>query len=306
MSNLLEKVPFVATALLMSILGIAGTQPIVAKRLARVHERSDIYPLAPPDQLPLLSLGYRAATADLIWAYVLVAQGLRMVERRKFDHGPKYFDAIYALDPTYRDPYLYADSILTFGAVPSVEEDYRRTRAILERGMAARPNDAKLFLVAGNFMAYVAVEAIPESEQSQWRLDGARAFQRAAEIGSDEDVQWHALAGVGLLRRGGERDAAIDFLERVYRITEDEELRKQVLTQLRSMRAEEASERARDATREFEKAWRAELPYLSRSKVLLLGPMSGAIDCVGAEKFGTQGCVHDWNLWTELRNRRVK
>jgi hypothetical protein len=306
MNALLQRTSVAIGALLVSALGIAATQPRLANQVKRVHELTDVYPLAPPDQLPVLSLGYRSAVADLVWAYVLVAQGLRMAERRKFDHVARYFDAIFALEPTYREPYLFADSILAFGAVASTEQDYRTTRAILERGMEARPNDAKLFLVAGNFMAYVAIDGIPEHEHDSWRLAGARAFQRASEIGTTDEEQWHALAGVGLLRRGGERGAAIDFLERVYRVTEDEELRKQVLRQLHSMRADEASERARNATKDFEKTWRADVPFVSRSKVHLLGPATDFIECAGPEKSGTAVCVRDWNTWTELQSRRLK
>ena len=37
----------------------------------RVRETSEVYTLPPPKQLPALSLGYRSALADLLWAYVL-------------------------------------------------------------------------------------------------------------------------------------------------------------------------------------------------------------------------------------------
>ena len=69
-----------AVALLVALcaLAIARVQPRQFASLARVKEVSDIYPLPPPEQLPVLSLGYRAAMADALWASVLVTQGLRL------------------------------------------------------------------------------------------------------------------------------------------------------------------------------------------------------------------------------------
>jgi hypothetical protein len=107
------------TALLLmsvSALVIGEVRPRLVSEMKAVALADDSYPLPPPDQMPLVSLGYRAAGADILWAYVLVAQGLRLAEHREFSHGPRYFESIFALDPTYREPYLSLDTILTFNA----------------------------------------------------------------------------------------------------------------------------------------------------------------------------------------------
>src|SRR5690242_5393116 len=69
----------------------------------RVRETSDVYPLPPPRQVVMLSLGYRSALADLLWAHVLVSQGLHTEQRRRFDNLTRLLEAINELEPTYRD-----------------------------------------------------------------------------------------------------------------------------------------------------------------------------------------------------------
>ena len=50
-----------------------------------------------------LSLGYRAALADLLLAKVMVAAGTHLLEKRLFEFAPDYLDTINALDPKLRD-----------------------------------------------------------------------------------------------------------------------------------------------------------------------------------------------------------
>src|SRR4051794_2630492 len=83
---------------------------------ARMHrsvkETSDVYTLPPAEHAAALSLGYRAALADVLWAHVMVSQGLHMQEQRRFDNLTQLLDTINELDPTFRDPYTYADALI--------------------------------------------------------------------------------------------------------------------------------------------------------------------------------------------------
>src|SRR6185437_3122910 len=80
----------------------------------RVRERSDVYALPPPRQLVALSLGYRSALADVLWAHLLVSQGLHTEQHRRYGNLIRLLDAINTLEPTYRDPYRFAESLITF------------------------------------------------------------------------------------------------------------------------------------------------------------------------------------------------
>jgi hypothetical protein len=291
-----------AGALALAVLAAAGIGAVrerLADAVASVKASSDIYALPAPDQLELASLGYRAAAADLIWAYVLVSQGIHTSERRRFDHGVRYFESIFMLDPSFREPYLMVDAILTFGAVRATEQDARDTRRLLELGVEARPFDAQLVYQAGAFIAYIAPTYLPEAEHVEWQLAGARLIARAAELGNKEAGTRESLAGASLLSRNGQRDAAVAVLERTYELTDDEGARAEILRRLAGLRADAAIERAKNASRQFEAAWHQDLPFVSRSRILLLGPKNDLYACTGPRAAATVGCTRDWKTWIE-------
>ena len=50
----------------------------------KVKEKHDVYFLPPPKQVSLMSLGYKYALADVLWAHVLVSQGMHTFQKRRF------------------------------------------------------------------------------------------------------------------------------------------------------------------------------------------------------------------------------
>src|SRR5437868_6988860 len=100
---------------------------------------NDVYTLPPTGQLTALSLGYRSALADLVFAHVLVSSGIHFQEKRAFEFASQYIDAVNALDPKFELPYRMADGLITLQAKPVSVEAYRQARRILERGMAEFP-----------------------------------------------------------------------------------------------------------------------------------------------------------------------
>lgn len=284
-----------------STIGVSSVREKLVTTVTKVRETSAVYPLPPAEQLPLFSLGYRSAMADLIWSSVMVNQGLAIKQKHRFFHASHYFDAIFALEPTYRQPYLLVEAILTFGAFKATAQDAFDARRLLEQGMHERPFDAQLFIQAGAFMAYLAPSLLPESEQMAWRRQGALLIARAGEMGAaDNNLQWQALGSSTLLTRVGERQAAIDFLRRVYGTTDDAELRTSIYRQLRNLEGEDAAERAFSSVRKFEERWREEFPFISRTKMLLLGPNRNWAACAGSGHSSQPECADDWKQWSDL------
>lgn len=283
-----------------SAAAIGQVRPGLFDTVTKIRENSDTYALPPPEQMPVVSLGYRAAVADMIWASLLVTQGLRIGQKRRFEFADRYFDSIFALEPTYRNPYLMVDTILTFVVGKAKPKDAYNTRRLLEQGMRERPNDAQLFLQAGSFMAYLAPSIIPDEEHAEWRLTGAKLMMRAGELGAaDVNLQWHSLASVATLSRAGEKQAAIDFLERIFEVTEDAELRQEIIKQLWALKAEASVDKVRESDQRFDAVWRGQLPFVSRSMLLLLGPPTRVFSCAGPGRFSKAGCLRDWPSWAE-------
>jgi hypothetical protein len=174
-----------AALVVAAVVCVGSVNGRLAEARRRVKETSEVALLPPPEQVVSLSLGYRAALADVLWARVLVTQGLRRMEKRRFEELPMLLDAINELDPTFRDPYLYAAALMTLQGAPPTREEVLKTRAILERGAKNRPLDAEVWLALGQFVAFMAPNSYltDEDEKRQWRVEGAKMLARAAELG---------------------------------------------------------------------------------------------------------------------------
>jgi hypothetical protein len=213
----------------LAVLLVASVRARLFTAHKRVKEREDVYFLPPPEQVVTMSLGWRHAAADLLWSHVMVAQGLHTFERRRFANLLLLYDAINALDPTWRTPYVYAEALVTFQGNTTPYEEIVKVREILERGVRELPFDAELWLNLGQFVSFVAPPSYLEDrpdEADRWRREGVAALQRAAELsGGDSWIAWQALGGASILEQLGDEKGALDLLRRIYVVTDDLELK---------------------------------------------------------------------------------
>lgn len=289
-------------ALLTSMVLVAGSRSRVVREEASVREESAVYTLPPPEALERLSLGYRAALADYLWAHVLVTQGLRLGERRPFPEIAAYLDAINHLDPRFREPYRLTDSIMSFQAGdPDRAATVARVREILERGLRSFPYDAELWLNYGQFLAYIGPGAFDDPKKTkEWRQAGAQALVRAGELGGhDESMSWRTVSAATILTRQGERDAAIRFLERVYSVVESEEAKEQVRVRLEAMREGQRRSREMTLSQAFDEFWREDLPFAPRARLSVVGPPTDTWACAGQERVENVRCNRTWVAWSE-------
>lgn len=294
----------------MAALLVASVRPRLFAWHKRVKEQSDVYFLPPPKQVVALSLGYKAAVADMLWAHVLVSQGLHTFQRRRFENLTRLYDAINELDPTWRSPYLLADALITFQAETTPYEEIVKTREILERGVQHLPHDAEVWLTLGQFVAFLApytylAEEHPD-EAEQWRIDGARMLARAAELagGDNSWVGWQAVGAAGILSKAGERDAAIRFYRRALAVTDDEEFRQFLRLRLESLAGEQAMDEHLHLQDAFRQRVREELPFVTRRlTALVLGPPPAPARCAGPGHGDEPRCAFSWREWGERQRR---
>jgi hypothetical protein len=296
----LTRLVLLCTVAVLAI-GTVRARLFAAHQAAR--DKEDTYFLPPPGQVVTMSLGYKAAVADALWAHVLVSQGLHTFERRRFDNLNRLYDVINELDPTWRTPYLIADALITFQAGTLPYEDVVRARAILERGARELPNDAEVWLTLGEFVAFMApatyLEDTRPEEATRWRAEGARMLARAAELGAGDgsNVGWQAIGGASILESAGEREAAIRFHERALAVTDDEELRGYILKKLARLKGERALEEDMRRNTAFNRQWRTELPFIRRETALLLGPAREPWACAGPGHDEQPSCAASWAEW---------
>jgi tetratricopeptide (TPR) repeat protein len=289
-------------SLSLAVLAVAWTRPHVARAVQEVKAHSDVYALPPPSVLSRASLGYRSALADYLWAHVLVTQGLRMGEKRPFSEVALYLEAINHLDPQFREPYRLADSIMSFQVGdPDREESVRQARIVLERGLVHFPYDAELWLNYGQFLAYIAPGSLPADaeERAGWQEAGAKALVRAGELAGDESTVYKAMSAAAILNRQGEVDAAIQFLERLYAVADDEDVREDVGQRLQALRQGKQQSRDFELSQAFDSVWRRDLPFARRTLLSVLGPPTDPWRCVGPAHERGGPCSVDWKSWSE-------
>jgi hypothetical protein len=250
----------------MGVVAYARPRAVASARSAGLA--SDVFALPPPSMLKALSLGYRSALADLLYTTTIISYGIHFDEHRRFEFVGQYLDSIVALDPHFCQTYRFVDTLIVYQPIGAPgPEHIRHARRLLEQGLEMCPTDGYLWLSAGQFMAFIATQFLTEDdEKDEFRAAGGRMLARAAElVTGNKNVQWQALAAAGIFTREGKREAAIAFLERVYAVTDDEELKENVAGKLRVLRQEQTLEQARRHDDAFNQIQRKDLPFLSRT-----------------------------------------
>jgi tetratricopeptide (TPR) repeat protein len=297
------KGPLLSAAIAAIAFGVAyRARTAVLPKFDALKPTSDVYALPQPEQLNVVSLGYRAALADLIFAHVLVWHGLHFQEKRRFEFAAEYLDAVTTLDPQFRDPYYYGDTLIAVQAGKPTREDYIRARRLLERGMRERPDDTELWLSSGQFIAYVAAPWLEDpKERDAWRLEGARRMARACElVGSNENIPYNCISAATVFSRTGERDALIRFLERILSVSDDEAIRDYALAKLRQVMGEQELERFERRASGLREAWRKDLGFVSLTSALVVGPSFEPASCAGDARTKLE-CATSWYGWRERR-----
>ncbi len=277
---------------------IAVQRPDLAYRYHDVRSKSDAYLLPDVEQTYVASLGYRAALADLIFGHVLVSYGLHFQENRNFEYVGEYLDVINRLDPKFRDPYRFADTLLTLQPREVPESFVRKARQIQERGLRALPYDQELWSTAGQFQAYLAPSRLKdEQERNEFRLAGARALMRACDlVGSNDAIPYHCITAAKLLDQHGDREAITGFMQRVLTVTDDPRIHEIATGYLRRVMGERVQEQVSARQERFKRAWQADMPFVSRVEIGAVGPHFDSGACAGSAR-ASRGCATSWAAW---------
>ncbi len=298
-----------AVVVLLSGALVAFAQHYTRSAHATLRVQDDVYPLPPPDQMLVLSLGYRAALADFIYGHVLVSYGLHFEQRRRFEHVGKYLETIIELDPKFAQVYLYSDTLVTLQPLPPRDEDYDVARALLLRGTQELPSDQRVWLTAGQFIGYLAPPRFSDPERKErWRREGARLLSQACELASDNRaVPYHCLAAATTLNRSGQREALIQMLTRTLAVNDDPRIRQTALATLQQWVGEQEQEQARLRLEAFDAARTEHLSFLTVEQALTWGSPWRFAACAGAST-ALDGdddedghCATSWADWAWLR-----
>ena len=283
---------------LIAVAGFAvnGLRGPLSTRFFATKVKDEVFTLPPPAQVAVMSLGYRSALADLIFAHVLVSAGLHFEEHRSFHLAAQYVELVTTLDPKFLAPYRMADSLITLQAKAATPEDYRKTRRILEHGMAEFPFSQELWISAGQFLAYLGVTGGIEGEElADWKLAGGRALARACElVGQKERPPHDCIVAAGLLTKVGSAQASRQFIERTLAVSDDPRVLEYMSALLKKSLGEGEHDRVQAHRDAFKRAWGADLPFVSRGALLTVGPHWDSAACAGTDA----RCPTSWRAWS--------
>ena len=279
----------------VAALAVGTLRAPLYETFVRAQDKDDVYALPPSRQVVLMSLGYRSALADLIFAHVLVSSGIHVQERRPFEFVAKYVETVNELDPQFEAPYRMADGLITLQAKAAPPQAYRDTRRILERGLKEFPFDQALWTSAGQFLAYLAATGLTDRQEiDEWKLAGGRTLARACElVGTNEDVPSQCIAAAGLLTKAGAGEAHRQQFQRVLASTDDPKVRafySALLQKLSAGDEQSLTQAHRDA---FQQAERGDLPFVARGVQLAIGPSWDPAACAGPHT----ECATSWRGW---------
>ncbi len=294
---------------LLGVLGALGARWQLVPRYDALRVKTDVYSLPSPEQTVVMSLGYRAALADMLYVGVLISYGQHIQERRAFEFVGEYLTTVAELDPKFAEPYRFADTFVILQSKKPTLADYQLARRLFERGLEELPNDGQLWLTAGQYVAYLAPPHLGDPELFKaWRLDGARIMARACElVGSNENLPYQCITAATLYSNHGELEASERFLERVLAVNDNPEIQELALGYLSSRLAEGARARVEARFSRLNTAQAADLPLVSKDRWLVLGPpfdaAASAGRCDGSERGVTAApgesapeavCATDW------------
>jgi tetratricopeptide (TPR) repeat protein len=231
----------------------------------------DAYYLPPSQWLPLMSLGYRSAAADLLWCRTLIYIGEQFIRGGSQRHAQAYADAIITLDPDFKAPYRWPITVMLYREGDFVLKDVLEAADYLRRAVKRWPNDGELAWDLGSTLRFEVVPFIPDAAlKKKLESEAADLLSTAALLGAGPP--WLALNSSALLTKLGKKEQAIRHLEEVYGTVQDEDTKKQIAAQLAALRSQTYSEAVRAANDQFEGERQRSFPYLSRSAFFVIGP----------------------------------
>jgi tetratricopeptide (TPR) repeat protein len=275
------------TSFLIAVLGggALSTLYVVEKQRHALGGSAELSYLPKGDYLKVAVLGYRNIAADLLW--LKAVQGLSGREQTREGYLGAYHaaDVLTDLDPQFVHAYQYTGTVL--GVVAGL---LKESVALLAKGVQHNPTVWQLSFFLGYDYYYELGD--PAS--------AAKYFQAASLLPGAPP--WLPGLAARIAVEANDPGAALEFLQRLYLQTNDEQLREGIAQRIREVTAE------RDI-RELEKAvqaYRERSGSLPRSLDVLVS--AGILSRIPQEPFGwryelspTDGSVKSPGLRERLR-----
>jgi tetratricopeptide (TPR) repeat protein len=230
----------------------------------------DTYYLPRAEHLPLLSLGFQPALADLLWCKSLVYFGEEVIHRGIVHYLFQYTDAILALDPTLRSAYSWVPTAAMFRPGQVSREDGLHAASYLERAVKRWPDDGELRWDYGSLLQFELAPRERDPARKRALLErAAPQLELAARMGAGP--AWLALNSAELLNKLGRTEQAIRHLEELRATVSEPAVQSEIDRKLKALRTHSYLEAVDTAEQQFEEARLRSYPYLSSGLYLFVG-----------------------------------
>lgn len=279
-----------ATAItLVAALGMAAAavelRELATDRFDRVVEDEDRYYLPPPIWLRAFSLGYNEALADALWIKAVVYFGglyqriprsdrspdrtARPARARRAAHIARYITGITDLDPRFVKAYVLGSRFVLYHKRRLSRETIEAAIDVLERGAEVFPDNGEIAFALGFFHYYELPSYLDDKAEARAsRERGARLLRLAGTL--EGAPPYTSLLGAQTLRREGLDDLVVEHLRAMLLTETDPNIRASLEQQLQRELGK-AAERDIRRSRELQRRWQREMPYVSFDLFLLLG-----------------------------------
>ncbi|MFT3691807.1 MAG: hypothetical protein QM831_01615 [Kofleriaceae bacterium] len=246
---------------------------IIGARFAReaAGHRAEVgaEPYAPsPAAAPIVTLGFREASADLLWIRLT---GYFGGPDATSDGVGSLTEAITTLDPLFHRPYEYGARAMTI-ANGADQASYQRSLAVLARGMTYFPDDWKLPYLAGQIYTQDLVTTDPK-QQREWDEQGTLLTESAIRKPGAPAI---AATWVAYMRtKLGQRERAINDLRELILVTRDDNAKAALVDKLAKLVDSDSAELAAEVYEQralFDRQWQKERPDVPPTMYLLIGP----------------------------------
>lgn len=263
--------------LVATVVGLLAALPLVrALRLGAMDHYlatqtyEDIYYVPPARWLPVMSLGYDRALADLLWMRALIYYGDELSHRGDVEHVFDYAEAILRLDPKFKAVYSWAGTVALYRTGEVTDEDMREAVDFLRRGVEQFPDDGELAWDLAATLTYEVAPHLPKNEAKELRREAVEHFVVAARRGAGPP--WIALHNFTKLRKLGKLEQAARHLEEMYDMARDPDVKERIRRRLSDVRSQAYAEAFRRAQEQAEKARKEDYPYMPPTLYQLVGP----------------------------------
>jgi len=261
----------IALALFFCALGasLVAQSRAVALRDDWPPEVDELY-LPPAKAIRWASVGHTELMADLIAARTNVYFGEQLSSKSAQKWLSFYLNTVVDLDPNFEPIYMRGAAMIFYNGQQPTLERIEAANRLLERGIQHFPDKWDLWFQLGFNKAFEMPGIAPKDPRiEQWKREGTEALRRSTYFDGIPAYLPNLVAK--MLTEQGERELAIQHLERTYAVASDPRTRQSIRNKILQLMGENYAASFENAARNLGIMVAERYPYAPEAFSLIAG-----------------------------------